>query len=525
MFNPQMMQQAQQMFGNMTPEQRRSMQNMVAGMDPSVLANMSQQMGMPAATPEQIRLAQQQAQTMDPEQLASAATAAGPQAAAHSEYLLAGARQLKEQGNSHHRQGKYTEAIQCYERAFNNLEAHTTPDAVALRRACQLNTASCFLKLDQPDRVIDICSAVIASGAESMKAFYRRAVAYEKKNQFNEALADLRQAAVLAPEDPTIPRAIARVQAALGAEGTASSEQADPSPERAASSVEPEQQHPQEPVSPTPASPATAAKAATPAAEPKSTPAAAPPRERTRGGAVAPATVSASSTTPDSTATPASATVMGHTITEDMVESMQQTVRANPAMFRSQQRQILAMSDAALQQMGVDPAMARMQAQMVETMSDEQIVEMMERVPAKDTVRRAREAQSAVAPAPTASASAAPAPSQAGGGQVAASSAATPAASSIGSSPPGMPNLTPELMEQAQAMARSNPGWSTCCQRNNYSVPRARTSATFAVVSSTYRQPVPLCLPSCGFRSTDQTTTGSGSGNVRRPIACDGCAA
>jgi hypothetical protein len=138
-----MMQQAQAMMANMTPEQRVNMQRMVQTMTPEQRDNMQRMaagMGMP--TPE---------------------TSAGAGLSATARYEVNGARMLKDEGNALHKAGNHSEALTKYERAISNLASHSSTEALELRTNCELNTAMCYLKLERWSACKRACSQVLAS--------------------------------------------------------------------------------------------------------------------------------------------------------------------------------------------------------------------------------------------------------------------------------------------------------------------------------------------------------------------------
>lgn len=139
----QMMQQAQAMMANMTPEQMASMQQMVQNMSPEQRANME-------------RMAQQQ--------MGGGAGAAGASASTPSgqaQYKLGGARMLKDEGNALHKAGRHSEALAKYETAISNVSGLSSIEAVELKTSCELNKAMCHLKLEQWAPCEQVCSAVL----------------------------------------------------------------------------------------------------------------------------------------------------------------------------------------------------------------------------------------------------------------------------------------------------------------------------------------------------------------------------
>lgn len=182
----QMMQQAQSMMANMTPEQMASMQQMVQNMSPEQRANME-------------RMAQQQmggGMGGAPPGAPAAGTSQSPQA----QYQLGGARMLKDEGNTLHKAGRHSEALAKYEKAISNVSGFSSSDAVELKTSCELNKAMCHLKLKQwkPCEVVcsDVLTRALLSPSLSNKLTWRKWVAPPKsipsrnKKQFMRMVAE-----------------------------------------------------------------------------------------------------------------------------------------------------------------------------------------------------------------------------------------------------------------------------------------------------------------------------------------------
>ena len=135
-----MMDQAQNMMRNMTPEQMANMQQMMSQMSPEQMANMQRMaanMGM-GGSPGVIPPGQ-------------------------TPYHLSGARTLKENGNTLHKAGNHADAITKYNQALQNLASQSSAEAMDLKVVCELNKAMCHLKLEEWRPCEDICSQVLQS--------------------------------------------------------------------------------------------------------------------------------------------------------------------------------------------------------------------------------------------------------------------------------------------------------------------------------------------------------------------------
>ncbi|XP_046853166.1 peptidyl-prolyl cis-trans isomerase D-like [Xenia sp. Carnegie-2017] len=81
---------------------------------------------------------------------------------------------------------------------------------------CYLNSAACYLKLKNNEEAVNSCSEVIENFDESnVKALFRRGQAYTSLRNFDKAMADLQNAAKLAPADKGIRNALVKVKSQI----------------------------------------------------------------------------------------------------------------------------------------------------------------------------------------------------------------------------------------------------------------------------------------------------------------------
>lgn len=92
---------------------------------------------------------------------------------------------MKKRGNDAYKDKNYTEAIAHYTKALE-----LTPETDEERSVFFCNRAACHLFLDNIDAVIADCSEAIKLKPKYVKAYNRRAQAYEKKNDLRSALYD-----------------------------------------------------------------------------------------------------------------------------------------------------------------------------------------------------------------------------------------------------------------------------------------------------------------------------------------------
>jgi tetratricopeptide (TPR) repeat protein len=136
---------------------------------------------------------------------------------------------LKQEGTGFFKQGKYHDAKREYHRAL--AQAHKVRETQigsmeskaeestklswqglgTLTSQLLLNLAQVHLKLNEPKLAIPACTNVLEIDACSIKALYRRAVAYESLGQYGDATEDLKAAFSLEPEDKAIARLMRRI--------------------------------------------------------------------------------------------------------------------------------------------------------------------------------------------------------------------------------------------------------------------------------------------------------------------------
>jgi heat shock protein 4 len=116
----------------------------------------------------------------------------------------------KEEGNELFRDGNYQHAAMRYVKAlshaskFFDLTSDDLEEVHALKLSLYLNLAQCYLKLESWSKAIANCNDALALDGKSVKALYRRAVAYEKEKDLERAQQDVKQALELAPQDKAV---------------------------------------------------------------------------------------------------------------------------------------------------------------------------------------------------------------------------------------------------------------------------------------------------------------------------------
>jgi len=125
----------------------------------------------------------------------------------------------KQQGNELYAKGKYERANKKYKRAVDFLEylgSGVTDEekakANAIKLGCYLNMAQCQLKLREYNKVIEHCNKALEIDKRNVKAYYRRALAYFNKVDWEAAGADFKKALELEPDNKDVIREYNRLK-------------------------------------------------------------------------------------------------------------------------------------------------------------------------------------------------------------------------------------------------------------------------------------------------------------------------
>eukprot|EP00730_Choanoeca_flexa_P018926 TRINITY_DN9230_c0_g1_i1.p1 TRINITY_DN9230_c0_g1~~TRINITY_DN9230_c0_g1_i1.p1 ORF type:complete len:554 (+),score=158.88 TRINITY_DN9230_c0_g1_i1:134-1663(+) len=176
-------------------------------MDPAMMSQMAANAGMPNISTEQARQAREQMGKMNDSDFQQQMGRATQQQA----YLEAGAESLKSEGNAFFKAEQYRQAVDKYEKAIDNLKMNMTEKSATITQACRLNLSLCYIRLNEPAKAVPLCDKVLEKGA-NLKAHYRRGLAYEALEQYDESLVDLKAALAMSPNDATMQQAVERVQ-------------------------------------------------------------------------------------------------------------------------------------------------------------------------------------------------------------------------------------------------------------------------------------------------------------------------
>ena len=124
----------------------------------------------------------------------------------------------KKEGNELVKDQNWSQGVARYNNAlqhcskFYDLSPEQMDELKAVKLSLYNNIAMCGNKMEDWKLTKENCNKALEIDASNVKALFRRATAFEKCKQFEEALADLATAASNAPEDKNVIKATARVK-------------------------------------------------------------------------------------------------------------------------------------------------------------------------------------------------------------------------------------------------------------------------------------------------------------------------
>ncbi|KAG1712049.1 hypothetical protein DVH05_009290 [Phytophthora capsici] len=122
--------------------------------------------------------------------------------------------ELFRDGNHKHAAARYVKALTHASKFFDLTEADKE-EVNAIKLSLYLNLAQCYLKMENYSRAVANCNDALDLDAKSVKALYRRAVAYEKENKLEEAAEDVKAALAIAPQDRAVVKLDERLKTRL----------------------------------------------------------------------------------------------------------------------------------------------------------------------------------------------------------------------------------------------------------------------------------------------------------------------
>lgn len=127
-----------------------------------------------------------------------------------NERTLNQANDLKLEGNKLFGAGQYEDALLKYELALQIVSE--IPSSEEIRAMCHGNRGACFLKLGKYEDSIKECTKALELKSAYAKALLRRAEAYEKLDNLEEAIADMKKVIELDPSNDQARRTIRRLE-------------------------------------------------------------------------------------------------------------------------------------------------------------------------------------------------------------------------------------------------------------------------------------------------------------------------
>ncbi|XP_038611031.1 peptidyl-prolyl cis-trans isomerase D [Tachyglossus aculeatus] len=137
--------------------------------------------------------------------------------------ILTVAEDLKNIGNTFFKSQNWELAIKKYSKVLRYVEcskaaAEDTSKLNPVALSCILNIAACKLKMSNWQGAIESCIEALAIDPSNTKALYRRAQGWQGIKEYDQALADLKKAQDITPEDKAIQAETLRVKQKIKAQ-------------------------------------------------------------------------------------------------------------------------------------------------------------------------------------------------------------------------------------------------------------------------------------------------------------------
>ncbi|KAK4768799.1 hypothetical protein SAY86_026949 [Trapa natans] len=137
-------------------------------------------------------------------------TTANPPNDASIQDALEKSNESKLEGNALFVAGQYEDALSKYELALQLVPE--VPVSAELRSICYANRGICFLKLGKYDETTRECTKALELNPKYVKALLRRAEAHEKRENFEEAITDMKKILEIDPSNDQARKTIFRLE-------------------------------------------------------------------------------------------------------------------------------------------------------------------------------------------------------------------------------------------------------------------------------------------------------------------------
>ena len=122
------------------------------------------------------------------------------------EELIREAMQLKDQGNTKFKERQFSVAVGLYKDALSHAETVQvdTPELSKLKVTILQNMSVCTNNSEDYLETIKNCTKAIEIDSNATKAFYLRSIAHQKVDEIEKAMADIRAAILISPQDTNL---------------------------------------------------------------------------------------------------------------------------------------------------------------------------------------------------------------------------------------------------------------------------------------------------------------------------------
>ncbi|OQR82163.1 hsp70 [Thraustotheca clavata] len=115
-------------------------------------------------------------------------------------------------GNVQHAAARYVKAL-THASKFFDLSPEDAAEVKSVKLSLYLNLAQCYLKMEAYQKAVSNCKDALDLDGNNTKALYRRAIAYEKLKDYENAFRDIQEAFRLTPDDRAIIQCNERLKA------------------------------------------------------------------------------------------------------------------------------------------------------------------------------------------------------------------------------------------------------------------------------------------------------------------------